>query len=66
MVKTAVRHPDRVRIPMYRDWNSRTQRAFFDCSRAHADLNWAPASDVQRVTDEGIGGSLEAWLRACK
>ena len=66
VVKVAVRHPDRIRIPSYRDWESRTQKAFFDCARARAELGWAPASDRQRMIDEGIGGSLQAWLEATK
>ena len=64
-VKLAVHHPDRARIPSFRDWESRTQRAFFDCGRARAELDWEPASDRQRMIAEGIGGSLESWLAAC-
>src|SRR5262249_23689914 len=66
LVKLTVRHPDRHRIPTYRDWKSRTQKTLFDCSRARAELNWAPAADRQRMVDEGIGGSLESWLAACR
>ena len=33
MVKRAIRHPDQ-RKPSYRDWESRTQRARYDCSKA--------------------------------
>jgi nucleoside-diphosphate-sugar epimerase len=62
IVKLAVRHPDRVRIPSYHDWESRTQKAIFDCSRAREELGWTPASNGQRILDEGIGGSLRAWL----
>jgi nucleoside-diphosphate-sugar epimerase/predicted dehydrogenase len=62
-VKLLVRHPDRSRIPSYRDWETRTHKAFFDCGRARSELNWAPASDRQRMIDEGISGSLEPWLR---
>ena len=64
LVKLLVHHPDRGRIPSYHDWESRTQKAVFDCSRARAELNWTPASDRQRMIDEGIGGSLKAWLKA--
>jgi len=64
-VKLAVGHPDRVRIPSYRDWESRTARAIYDCSRARAELGWMPASDRQRMIVEGIGGSLRSWLAAC-
>ncbi len=65
-VKLVVRHPDRVRIPSYRDWESRTQKAYFDCARARAELGWTPASDRERMIDEGIGGSLRSWLEAIK
>lgn len=65
LVKVAVRHPDRLRIPSYRDWESRTQKAFFDCTRARTELMWAPASDRARMIEEGIGGSLQSWLAAC-
>ena len=61
-LKLAIRHPDRHRIPSYFDWESRSQRAHFDCSRARIDLRWQPASDRQRMIDEGIGASLQAWL----
>jgi predicted dehydrogenase/nucleoside-diphosphate-sugar epimerase len=66
LVKLVVRHPDRIRIPSFRDWESRTQRALFDCTRARIELNWTPASDTQRLIDEGIGGSLLSWLAACQ
>jgi nucleoside-diphosphate-sugar epimerase len=66
LVKLIVRHPDRIRIPSYWDWESRTQKAVFDCRRARAELHWTPASDRQRMIDEGVGGSLQAWLTACQ
>ncbi len=66
IVKLAVNHPDRYRVPSYRDWESRTQKAIYDCARARTELGWRPASDRQRMIDEGIGGSLESWLEACR
>jgi nucleoside-diphosphate-sugar epimerase/predicted dehydrogenase len=66
VVKVLVRHPDRLRIPSYRDWESRTQKAFFDCTLAHSELGWVPASDRTRMIEEGIGGSLQSWLAACR
>jgi hypothetical protein len=65
MVKLCVGHPDRIRIPSYYDWESRTQKALFDCKRARTDLGWVPASDRKRMIEEGVGGSLESWLAAC-
>ena len=64
LVKLVVRNPDRVRVPSYRDWESRTQRAIFDCSRARSELAWTPASERQRIIDEGIGDALQPWLEA--
>jgi predicted dehydrogenase/nucleoside-diphosphate-sugar epimerase len=63
-VKLATGHPDRARIPSYRDWESRTQKGIFNCTRARDELGWAPASDRQRMISEGIGGSLKSWLEA--
>ena len=63
-VKLLVGHPDRGRIPSYRDWESRTQKAIFDCGRARSELSWVPASDRQRIIDEGICSSLRPWLDA--
>lgn len=66
IVKVAVRHPDRSRIPSYFDWESRTQKALFDNKRARDELSWAPASNRQKLLDNGVGGSLQAWLAASK
>ena len=65
-VKMAVRHPDRSRVPSYSDWESRTQKAYFNCDRTRADLKWAPASDRKRMIDDGIGTALEPWLEAIR
>jgi nucleoside-diphosphate-sugar epimerase/predicted dehydrogenase len=53
LVKVAVRHPER-RRPSYRDWESRTQRAVFDCSLAKATLGWRPVSDRDEMVRRGI------------
>jgi nucleoside-diphosphate-sugar epimerase len=66
LIKSAIGHPDRSRVPSYRDWESRTQRADFDCARARTELGWAPVSDRKRMIDEGIGGSLQSWLNAIR
>jgi predicted dehydrogenase/nucleoside-diphosphate-sugar epimerase len=63
-VKVLVKHPDRIRKPSYADWESRTQKAYFDCTRTRTELGWKPASDRQRMVDEGIGVALEPWLKA--
>jgi hypothetical protein len=64
MVKLAISHPDRTRVPSYRDWESRTQKAIFNSTRAREELGWKPASSRERMIDEGIGGSLKSWLQA--
>ena len=66
LVKLGIRHPGRGRIPSYFDWESRTQKAHFDNSRARTELAWRPASNRQRILDEGIGGSLWTWFAACR
>jgi nucleoside-diphosphate-sugar epimerase/predicted dehydrogenase len=53
LVKRAIRHPDR-RPPSYRDWESRTQRARYDCSKARRLLNWAPADARAEIIRRGI------------
>jgi nucleoside-diphosphate-sugar epimerase len=53
MVKVAVRHPDR-RLPSYRDWESRTGRAVFDCSAARVTLGWKPVGDREELVRLGI------------
>ena len=52
-VKQAVRHPDR-RRPSFRDWESRTQRARYDCSKARQRLNWRPVDDRHELIRRGI------------
>jgi nucleoside-diphosphate-sugar epimerase len=65
-VKLAVNHPDKMRIPSYLDWASRTQRATFDCAKARVELGWTPVSDRRQLIDESIGGSLQSWIEACR
>ena len=63
-VKWLVGHPDGGRIPSYFDWESRTQKAYFDCSRTRAELGWSPISDPEKMVTLGIGSSLASWLAA--
>lgn len=53
IVKVAVRHPER-RMPSYRDWESRTGKAVFDCSAAKRELGWKPVSDRAKLIRLGI------------
>jgi nucleoside-diphosphate-sugar epimerase/predicted dehydrogenase len=66
IVKMIVGHHDRIRIPSYFDWESRTQNASFDCTRARTELRWSPASTRERMIQEGIGGALQSWLEMIK
>ena len=52
-VKQMVRHSDQ-RRPSYRDWESRTQRAHYDCTKARRLLNWNPVSDRDEIIRRGI------------
>jgi nucleoside-diphosphate-sugar epimerase len=63
-IKVAVKHPDAQRVPSYSDWESRTQKAVFDCSRTREELGWTPVSNPERMVKEGIGGSIAPWLAA--
>ncbi|SDJ63962.1 MULTISPECIES: Gfo/Idh/MocA family oxidoreductase [Bradyrhizobium] len=65
-IKVLVKHPDRFRKPSYADWESRTQKAYFDCARTRTELDWNPASDRKRMFDEGIRVALEPWLEATR
>jgi predicted dehydrogenase/nucleoside-diphosphate-sugar epimerase len=53
LIKVLIRHPER-RRPSYRDWESRTQRAVFDCSKTKRILNWQPTSDRSEIVRRGI------------
>jgi len=53
MVKVLLRHPDR-RRPSYHDWESRTHKAVFDCSRAKQRLGWRPVTDRDEFIRLGI------------
>ena len=53
VVKQIVRHPDQ-RKPSYRDWETRTQRARYDCMKARNLLNWRPICDRDEIIRRGI------------
>jgi predicted dehydrogenase/nucleoside-diphosphate-sugar epimerase len=62
LVKVAVRHAER-RLPSYRDWESRTQQATFDCSAARQALGWQPVSDRAELVRRGIEEPLIEWMK---
>jgi len=49
-------------MPSYRDWESRTQKAFYDCSAARTELNWQPASEREELVRRGIQEPLAEYL----
>jgi predicted dehydrogenase/nucleoside-diphosphate-sugar epimerase len=53
VIKRALRHRDR-RWPSYRDWETRTQRARYDCSKARRVLSWKPVTDERELIRNGI------------
>jgi nucleoside-diphosphate-sugar epimerase len=62
MVKVPVRHPER-RLPSYRDWESRTGRAVFDCSTAKEVLGWKPVADREELVRRGIEEPVREFIR---
>ena len=62
VVKVAVRHPER-QMPSYRDWESRTQRAQFDCTAAKTVLGWNPVSERGELVRQGIEEPLREFLK---
>jgi nucleoside-diphosphate-sugar epimerase len=61
VVKVAVRHRES-RMPSYRDWESRTGKAVFDCSAAKTVLGWNPTSDRSELIQQGIAVPLQEFL----
>lgn len=62
VVKVAVRHPER-QMPSYRDWQSRTQQARFDCTAARTVLGWNPVSARAELVQKGIEEPLREFLQ---
>jgi nucleoside-diphosphate-sugar epimerase len=61
LIKVAIGRQDR-RFPSYRDWEGRTQRATFDCTRARHCLGWEPVSDRDELILRGIREPLMELL----
>jgi nucleoside-diphosphate-sugar epimerase len=61
VVKMLVRHPER-EMPSYRDWESRTQKARFDCAKAKQMLGWRPVADRAELMEQGIAAPVREWL----
>lgn len=61
-VKVAVRHPER-RMPSYRDWESRTGHAIFDCASAKSVLGWKPVNDRNELIRLGIEEPFKQFMQ---
>ena len=61
-VKHLIRHPNR-KIPSYRDWDSRSQRARYDSSKARDVLGWRPAGTREALIQRGVVDSVRDFMR---
>lgn len=59
--KVAVRHPGRF-MPSYRDWQGRTQLAWFNCQKAKDVLGWQPATSREELAEKGIRQPVREFL----
>lgn len=60
--KVALRYPDR-RFPSYREWETRTLRAQFDCSAAKQVLDWRPETNREEFVRKGIEAPVNEFTR---
>ena len=61
IVKMLVRHPER-RVPSWRDWEGRTQKARFDCTAAKTVLGWRPCADRTELIRRGIDEPVKEFV----
>jgi nucleoside-diphosphate-sugar epimerase len=61
LVKGLIRHPGR-RLPSYRDWQTRSHQARFDCSLARRVLGWNSVVERERMLEEGVRRPAAAWV----
>jgi hypothetical protein len=61
LVKCLIRHAGR-RLPSYRDWQTRSHQASFDCSLAKHVLGWNSVVKRERMREEGARRPAAAWL----
>ena len=62
VVKVAVGHKDR-QFPSYRDWESRTQGAVFDCTAARTTLVWEPVRSRDELVGRGIKEPMKEYMK---
>jgi predicted dehydrogenase/nucleoside-diphosphate-sugar epimerase len=53
VIKQLAHHPDQ-RKPSYRDWETRTQKARYDCTKARRILGWNPVCNRDQIIRLGI------------
>ena len=61
-VKHLIRHPNR-KIPSFRDWDCRTQRARYDSSATRHALGWEPVASREEIVQRGIVDMVRDYLR---
>jgi nucleoside-diphosphate-sugar epimerase len=61
-IKHLIRHPNR-KIPSFRDWDCRTQRARYDSSATRHDLGWEPVASREEIVQRGIVDMVRDYLR---
>jgi nucleoside-diphosphate-sugar epimerase len=61
-VKHLIRHPNK-KIPSYRDWDSRSQRARYDSSSTKDALGWRPAGTREAIIEHGIVEAVRESMR---
>jgi nucleoside-diphosphate-sugar epimerase/predicted dehydrogenase len=61
-VKHLIKHPNR-KIPSYRDWESRSQRARYDSSKTREVLGWRPAGTREALIRRGIVEAVREFMR---
>lgn len=60
--KHLIRHPNR-RVPSYRDWACRSNRAQFDGSKTRQVLGWKPAGTREALIERGVLAPLRESMR---
>jgi nucleoside-diphosphate-sugar epimerase len=62
VAKVVLRIPDR-QLPRYRDWETRTLTAPFDCTAAKTVLGWRPESNRAEIVRKGIEEPLTEFTQ---
>jgi nucleoside-diphosphate-sugar epimerase len=62
VAKVALRFPER-QFPHYRDWESRSMIAPFDCTAAKTVLGWRPVTGRDEIIRKGIAEPLKEFTK---